>query len=56
MIEFHADLGGLCYWILIKFCQTKLSVEQADENRKRNLFFLSFVNIIFAFIITMFLI
>ncbi|KFF05920.1 hypothetical protein [Flavobacterium reichenbachii] len=46
MIEFHSDLGGLWYWILIKFCRTKLSDEQADKNRRRNLFFLSFLNIL----------
>ncbi|EJL60932.1 hypothetical protein PMI10_03610 [Flavobacterium sp. CF136] len=56
MIEFHADFGGLCYWILIKFCRTKLSDEQTIENKRRNLFFLSFLNIIFIFIVTMFLI
>jgi hypothetical protein len=56
MIEFHAYVGGLWYWILIKFCQTKLADEQANENRRRNLFFLAFLNIIFASIVTIFLI
>lgn len=56
MIEFHADLGGLWYWILVKFCKTKLSDEQADENRRRNLYFLFFINTIFISIVTMILI
>lgn len=56
MIEFHADLGALGWWILIKFCKTKLSDEQANENRRRNLFFLSFINIIIISIITIFLV
>jgi hypothetical protein len=56
MIEFHADLGGLWWWILIKFCKTKLSEEQTNEKRRRNLFFLSFLNIIFVLIVSIFLI
>ena len=40
MIEYHAQLGGFWYWIIIKFFKTKLSDEQADRNRRRNLFFL----------------
>jgi len=56
MIEYHAQLGGFWYWILIKFGRTKLSDEQADRNRRRNLFFLWFINIIFVLIVTVFLI
>jgi len=56
MIEYHAQLGGFLYWILIKFGRTKLSDEQADKNRRRNLFFLWFINIIFVLIVTVFLI
>ncbi|RXM42815.1 hypothetical protein BOW57_14915 [Flavobacterium sp. YO64] len=54
MIEYHAYLGGFWYWILIKFCKTKLSDEQAETNRKRNLFFLSFLNIIVISIVITF--
>ncbi|OCB77747.1 hypothetical protein B0A79_10800 [Flavobacterium piscis] len=56
MIEYHAQLGGFWYWILIKLGRTKLSDEQADRNRTRNLFFLWFINIIFVLIVTVFLI
>lgn len=56
MIEYHANMGGFWYWILIKLCQTKLSDEQADKNRIRNLFFLCFINIIFVSIGVVFLI
>jgi len=56
MIEYHAQLGGFWYWIIIKFFKTKLSDEQADRNRRRNLFFLWFINIIFVLIVTVFLI
>jgi hypothetical protein len=56
MIEYHAQLGGFWYWILIKFGRTKLSDEQADKNRRRNLFFLCFINIFFVSIVTIFLI
>lgn len=51
MIEYHAYLGGFWYWLLIKFCRTKLSDEQADQNRRRNLFFLSFLNILLFLIV-----
>lgn len=56
MIEYHVRLGGFWYWIIIKFGRTKLSDEQADRNRRRNLFFLWFINIIFVLIVTVFLI
>jgi hypothetical protein len=56
MIEYHANLGGLWWWILIKFCKTKLSDEQTNEKRRRNLYFLFFINIIFVSIATIFLI
>jgi len=56
MIEYHAQLGGFWYWIIIKFFKTKLYDEQADRNRRRNLFFLWFINIIFVLIVTVFLI
>jgi hypothetical protein len=56
MIEYHAQLGGFWYWILIKFFKTKFSDEQADKNRRRNLFFLWFINIFFVLIVTVFLI
>jgi len=55
MIEFHSNLGGLWYWILIKHCQTKLSEEQTGENKRRNLYFLSFLNIVFVLIVPIFL-
>lgn len=54
MIEYHAYLGGLWYWILIKFCKTKLSDEQADKNRRRNLFFLCFLYFIVISIVIAF--
>ncbi|OXB18141.1 hypothetical protein B0A71_14490 [Flavobacterium tructae] len=50
MIEFHADLGGLYWWILIRFCKTKLASEQGFENRRRNLFFLTFLNFLVLFL------
>jgi uncharacterized membrane-anchored protein len=55
MIEFHAYFGGLSWWILVRFCRTKLADEQSDKNRRRNLYFLSFLNIIVAFIVIIFL-
>ncbi len=56
MIEFHAYFGGLWWWILIRFCRTKLADEQSDKNRRRNLYFLCFLNILIASIITIFLV
>ncbi len=56
MIEYHAYMGGFWYWILIKFGRTKLSDEQADKNRRQNLFFLCFINIFFVSTGTMLLI
>lgn len=56
MIRYHAYLGGFWYWVLIKFGKTKLSDEQDDKNRKRNLFFLCFINILLVSIVAMILI
>ena len=56
MIEYHANLGGFWYWILIKSCKTSLREEQAIKNKRRNLIFLGILNIIFALIGASFLI
>lgn len=55
MIQYHAYMGGFWYWILIKFGRTKLADEQAEENKRRNLFFLCFINVIFVSIGTILL-
>lgn len=52
--DFYNLLGGIYWWIFIKFCQTKLKEEQADKNRIRNLIFVSFLNIMFIISIILF--
>lgn len=45
-----SDLGGLLWWILIKFCKTKLEDEQAKDKWSRNIFFLIVIGVVLAFI------
>ena len=35
--SFH-EIGGFIYWMIFKFCKTKLSEEQNIKNRERNIF------------------
>ena len=49
----NEGVGGLLWWIFIKFCQSKLADEQSIDNKNRNLFFLMFVN--FAIVISLFI-
>lgn len=35
--HFFADIGALIYWILIKFCQSKLYDEMSEKYKNRNL-------------------
>lgn len=53
--DFYHLLGGFYCWIF-KFCQTKLSVEQNEENKTRNLLTAFVVNLIFAAAIVLFFI
>jgi hypothetical protein len=55
MNEFYANLGGIYWWLLIKFGRTKLVEEQNDKNKIRNLLFVSFVNILFVIMILLYL-
>ncbi len=36
--ELLNEIGGFIYWIIFKFCKTKLSEEQNIKNRERNIF------------------
>ena len=45
-----SDFGGLLWWILIKFCKTKLEEEQAEDKWSRNIFFLIVLGFIIAFL------
>lgn len=43
-------LGGLLWWIIIKFCKTDLQEEQGENNWARNVFFMIVIIIILSFI------
>jgi hypothetical protein len=46
MIEYYANFGGSCWWLLVKFGKTNLTEEQSPKNKKRNLLFLAFLTIV----------
>jgi hypothetical protein len=46
----ESNIGGLLWWILIKFCKTKLEDEQSDDKWSRNILFLIVLGLIVAFI------
>lgn len=50
MIEYYANFGGTCWWILIKFCKTNLTEEQSYKNKKRNLLFLTFITLVIFYL------
>ena len=43
-------IGGLIYWIFVKFCKTKLESEQANKHIERNIIVLLIAVFIIAFI------
>lgn len=45
-----ADIGGFLWWVIIKFCKSKLEEEQTKEYWARNIFFLCVVGIAIAFV------
>jgi len=55
MTDFYNQLGGFLWWILIKFCQTKLLDETSEINKVRNLLFISLFNFIFLFLLIYYL-
>lgn len=44
------DLGGSLWWVLIRFCRTKLSDEHKKEKSARNFVFLIFICYLIAFV------
>jgi hypothetical protein len=51
----EAEIGGFLWWLLIKFCKTKLEDEQKEENWSRNIFFLIIIGLVIAFFTIKFL-
>jgi hypothetical protein len=49
------DLGGLVWWLLIKFCKTNLEEEQSKDKWSRNIFFLIVIGTALGFIAVKFL-
>jgi hypothetical protein len=43
-------LGGFLWWLLIKFCKTKLEDEQAQDKWARNILFSIILGLIATFI------
>ena len=48
--EDFSDIGGFLWWLLIKFCKTKLEEEQIKERWPRNIIFLLFITYLIAYI------
>ena len=48
--ELFTDLGGFLWWVLIKFCKTKLEEEQTKEKWARNIIFLIVLLYLVAFL------
>jgi hypothetical protein len=43
-------LGGLLWWLFIKFCKTDLEDEQSEEKWSRNVFFMMIIIVVLMFI------
>lgn len=46
----ESNIGGFLWWLLIKFCKTKLEDEQAQDKWARNILFLIVLGLIATFI------
>lgn len=46
----ESNIGGFLWWLLIKFCKTKLEDEQAEDKWARNILFLIVLGLIATFI------
>jgi hypothetical protein len=44
------DIGGFLWWLVFKFCRTKLEDEQKAENWARNIFILIVFGVLIAII------
>lgn len=51
--HFFADIGALIYWILIKFCQSKLYDEMSEKYKNRNLITNGLFNLLILILIIM---
>ncbi len=49
-MTFSKYLGGLLWWIFIKFCKTDLEAEQAEDKRIRNTLFTIVIGTAIGFI------
>lgn len=47
---FFHYLGGLLWWLIIKFCRTNLDQEQSDDKWIRNVLFTIFIIILLIFL------
>lgn len=48
--KIESNIGGFLWWLLIKFCKTKLIDEQTDDKWARNIFFVIIVGFVIAFL------
>ena len=46
----ESNIGGFLWWLLIKFCKTKLLDEQSEDKWVRNILFLIVLGLITTFI------
>ena len=53
--SFEAEIGGFLWWLIIKFCKTKLEDELKEENWARNILFLIVIGLIIAFFVIKFI-
>jgi hypothetical protein len=48
--ELYTDIGGFFWWIMVRFCKTKLEDEQSKDNWSRNILFLLLIGMILVYI------
>jgi L-asparagine transporter-like permease len=52
--QFYTYMGAIIYWILIKFCQSKLRDEMSEKNNFRNLILAGVFNFLVTLLIILF--
>ena len=54
--QFYIYMGAIIYWILFKFCHSRLKDEMCEKNKVRNLIVAGLFNLLIVLLIIMFLI
>jgi hypothetical protein len=48
--RYQGQIGGFLWWLLIRFCKTKLEDEQTHDKMARNVFFIVMIVFVMMFI------